>query len=212
MSFHTEQEQFWATDFGNDYPSRNEGEKMISSNLALFSKIFKNCPEVQSVAELGCNIGLNLIALNRINKQLKLRGYEINEKAAKTANEEDIAEIVNTTVVEALDASTTFDLTFTKGVLIHINPEMLYAVYQNLYDLSDRYILVCEYYNPSPVSIDYRGNKDRLFKRDFAGELINMYGLKLVDYGFNYQHDPYLTQCDSTWFYYRKIKHLKIIE
>ena len=200
MSFHTEQEQFWATDFGNDYPSRNEGEKMISSNLALFSKIFKNCPEVQSVAELGCNIGLNLIALNRINKQLKLRGYEINEKAAKTANEEDIAEIVNTTVVEALDASTTFDLTFTKGVLIHINPEMLHAVYQNLYDLSDRYILVCEYYNPSPVSIDYRGNKDRLFKRDFAGELINMYGLKLVDYGFNYQHDPYLTQCDSTWF------------
>ena len=200
MSFHTEQEQFWATDFGNDYPSRNEGEKMISSNLALFSKIFKNCPEVQSVAELGCNIGLNLIALNRINKQLKLRGYEINEKAAKTANEEDIAEIVNTTVVEALDASTTYDLTFTKGVLIHINPEMLHAVYQNLYDLSNRYILVCEYYNPSPVSIDYRGNKDRLFKRDFAGELINMYGLKLVDYGFNYQHDPYLTQCDSTWF------------
>ena len=200
MSFHTEQEQFWATDFGNDYPSRNEGEKMISSNLALFSKIFKNCPEVQSVAELGCNIGLNLIALNRINKQLKLRGYEINEKAAKTASEEDIAEIVNTTVVEALDASTTFDLTFTKGVLIHINPEMLHAVYQNLYDLSNRYILVCEYYNPSPVSIDYRGNKDRLFKRDFAGELINMYGLKLVDYGFNYQHDPYLTQCDSTWF------------
>ena len=169
MSFHTEQEQFWATDFGNDYPSRNEGEKMISSNLALFSKIFKNCPEVQSVAELGCNIGLNLIALNRINKQLKLRGYEINEKAAKTASEEDIAEIVNTTVVEALDASTTFDLTFTKGVLIHINPEMLHAVYQNLYDLSNRYILVCEYYNPSPVSIDYRGNKDRLFKRDFAG-------------------------------------------
>jgi pseudaminic acid biosynthesis-associated methylase len=200
MKYKTDQENFWSTDFGNDYPSRNEGEKMISSNLALFSKIFKNCPEVHSVAELGCNIGLNLIALNRINKQLKLRGYEINEKAAKTASEEGIAEIVNTTVVEALDASTTFDLTFTKGVLIHVNPEMLPAVYQNLYDLSNRYILVCEYYNPSPVSIDYRGNKDRLFKRDFAGELINKYGLKLVDYGFNYQHDTYLTQCNSTWF------------
>ena len=113
---------------------------MISSNLALFSKIFKNCPEVHSVAELGCNIGLNLIALNRINKQLKLRGYEINEKAAKSASEEGIAEIVNTTVVESLDASTTFDLTFTKGVLIHVNPDMLPAVYQNLYDLSSRYI------------------------------------------------------------------------
>jgi pseudaminic acid biosynthesis-associated methylase len=136
MSFNTEQEQFWATDFGNDYPSRNEGEKMISSNLALFSKIFKNCPAIQSAAEFGCNIGLNLIAINRINKQLKLRGYEINENAAKTAREANIAEIINTTVIEPLNANSTFDLTFTKGVLIHINPEMLQAVYQNLFDLS----------------------------------------------------------------------------
>lgn len=204
MSFHTEQEQFWATDFGNDYPSRNEGEKLISSNLALFSKIFKNCPSIQSVAELGCNIGLNLIAINRINKKLKLRGYEINENASKAARETNIAEIVNTTVVEPLNTNTRFDVTFTKGVLIHINPEMLPAVYQNLYDLSTRYILVCEYYNPAPVSINYRGHEDRLFKRDFAGEIMQKYNLKLVDYGFNYQHDPYLTNDDTTWFLLEK--------
>jgi pseudaminic acid biosynthesis-associated methylase len=206
MSFHTEQEQFWASDFGNDYPSRNEGEKMISSNLALFSKIFKNCPSIQSAAELGCNIGLNLIAINRINKQLKLRGYEINEKAALAARIQNIAEVINTTVVESLDSSQKFDLTFTKGVLIHINPDMLPKVYQNLYDLSNRYIMICEYYNPAPVSIDYRGKKDRLFKRDFAGELIQQFNLKLVDYGFNYQHDPYLTNDDSTWFLMEKLK------
>lgn len=204
MNYHTEQENFWATDFGNDYPSRNDGEKMISSNLALFSRIFKNCPYVNSVAELGCNIGLNLIALNRMNRNLKLRGYEINEKAAYAAREKNIAEIVNTTVVETLDASQKFDLTFTKGVLIHINPEMLQAVYENLYDLSNRYIMVCEYYNPAPVSIDYRGNKDRLFKRDFAGELIQKYDLKLVSYGFNYKLDTYLTNDDTTWFLLEK--------
>jgi len=200
MNYKTEQEAFWATDFGNDYPIRNEGEIMISSNLALFSKVFINCPSIQSVAELGCNIGLNLIALNRINKQLKLRGYEINENAAKVARQENIADIVNTTVIEPLDTKTKFDLTFTKGVLIHINPEMLPTVYQNLYDLSNRYILVCEYYNPVPVTIDYRGHKDRLFKRDFACELMQKYNLKLVDYGFNYQHDPYFTKDDTTWF------------
>jgi len=204
MSYLTEQEKFWANDFGNDYPSRNEGEKMISSNLALFSKIFKNCPPIHSAAEIGCNIGLNLIALNRINRQLKLRGYEINENAAKAAREQGIAEIVNTTVVESLDTSQKFDLTFTKGVLIHINPDMLPVVYQNLYDLSNQFILVCEYYNPAPVSIDYRGHKDRLFKRDFAGEMMKKYELKLVDYGFNYQHDPYLTNDDTTWFLLEK--------
>jgi pseudaminic acid biosynthesis-associated methylase len=204
MNYHTEQEKFWAADFGNDYPSRNEGEKMVASNLALFSKIFKSCPSVHSVAELGCNIGLNLIALNRIDRNLKLRGYEINEKAASAAREKNIAEIVNTTVIETLDASQKFDLTFTKGVLIHINPEMLQAVYKNLYDLSNRYIMVCEYYNPAPVSIDYRGNNDRLFKRDFAGELIQKYDLKLVSYGFNYRLDTYLTNDDSTWFLLEK--------
>ena len=76
----------------------------------------------------------------------------------------------------------------------------LQAVYQNLFELSNQYILVCEYYNPTPVSIDYRSHKDRLFKRDFAGEMIKRYDLKLIDYGFNYQHDPYLTNDDTTWF------------
>ena len=204
MNYKTEQEKFWATEFGNDYPSRNEGEKLVASNIALFSKVLKHCPSVQSVAELGCNIGLNLQALNRINKQFQLRGYEINEKAARIAKDMGVAEILNTTVVETLDQSKKFDMVFTKGVLIHINPDMLAVVYQNLFDLSNRYIMVSEYYNPVPVSIDYRGNKDRLFKRDFAGELIQKYGLKLISYGFNYQHDHYLTNDDSTWFLMEK--------
>lgn len=200
MNYKTEQENFWANEFGNEYPSRNEGEILIASKLALFSKIFQHCPTVNSVAELGCNIGLNLIAINRINRQLKLRGYEINEKAANAAQEEKIAEIVNSTIIKKLDASEKFDLTFTAGVLIHINPEMLHEVYQNLYDLSNRYIMVCEYYNPTPVSIEYKGHQDRLFKRDFAGELMEKFNLKLVNYGFNYRHDPYFTNTDTTWF------------
>jgi hypothetical protein len=44
MKYKTEQEHFWATDFGNEYPSRNEGETLISSIFALFSKIFKIAP------------------------------------------------------------------------------------------------------------------------------------------------------------------------
>jgi len=205
MNYQTEQERFWATEFGNDYPSRNKGEELIASNVALFSKILKNCPSVTSIAELGCNIGLNLIALNRINKNINLRGYEINAIAAKEAGSNNVAEVINTTVVEKLDNISRFDLTFTKGVLIHINPEQLSKVYQNLYDLSKKYIMVCEYYNPTPMTLDYRGNKDKLFKRDFAGELISKYDLKLVDYGFNYHLDTYHTNDDSTWFLLEKL-------
>jgi pseudaminic acid biosynthesis-associated methylase len=204
MTYQTEQEKFWATDFGNEYPDRNEGETLIASNIALFSKILRSAPTVKSVAELGCNIGLNLTALNRIHQELDLRGYEINELAAKAAADQKMAEIVNTTITEPLASDKKFDLTFTKGVLIHINPDKLDAVYENLYALSSRYIMVCEYYNPAPVAIEYRGHKDRLFKRDFAGELISKYNLRLLDYGFNYYRDPYFTNDDTTWFLMEK--------
>ena len=80
------------------------------------------------------------------------------------------------------------DLALIKGVLIHINPDMLNVVYDKLYEASSKYILVCEYYNPAPVSIPYRGHDDRLFKRDFAGEILERFSdLSLVDYGFAYR-------------------------
>lgn len=205
MNYQTEQEKFWATEFGNDYLVRNDGEPLIASNISLFSKILRSAPNVKSIAELGCNIGLNLMALNRMNQELDLRGYEINPLAAKAAAVQVLGNIVNTTITEPLEKDKKFDLTFTKGVLIHINPEKLNSVYENLYALSNRYILVCEYYNPSPVTVEYRGHQDRLFKRDFAGELISKYNLRLLDYGFNYHLDPYFTNDDSTWFLMEKL-------
>jgi len=92
-----------------------------------------------------------------------------------------------------------------KGVLIHINPAMLPAVYEKLYAASHRYILIGEYYNPSPVTIPYRGHEDRLFKRDFAGEMLETYSdLTLVDYGFCYKRDTAFPQDDITWFLLEK--------
>ena len=205
MTFSTDQENFWAGEFSTGYLQRNQGESLIFSNINLFSKILKNTAGVITIAEFGCNIGLNLQALNRINKTYQMRGYEINQQAASVATDLNIAEIVNDTIVNQLDDSRRFDLTFTKGVLIHINPDKLAAVYDNLYRLSSRYILVCEYYNPSPVSISYRGNDDRLFKRDFAGEMIDRFNLKLIDYGFNYKRDMYHTNDDTTWFLMEKM-------
>lgn len=98
-----------------------------------------------------------------------------------------------------------FDMSFIKAVLIHINPEELQTVYEKLYNASKKYILVTEYYNPSPVSITYRGHQDRLFKRDFAGEMLDKYpNLELIDYGFTYRRDPNFRLDDSTWFLMEK--------
>ena len=208
QKYTTEQEAFWAGEFGHEYLKRNTGEELITSNIVLFSQVLRCAPGVKSITELGCNIGLNLQALHRINHQFKLGGYEINERAAGIAAERNIAEVVNATILDDLAAAPSgglkADLTFTKGVLIHINPDELAKVYRNLVTLSNRYVMVCEYYNPTPMAVSYRGNEDRLFKRDFAGELMDQYHLKLVDYGFCYHRDNYLAQGDSTWFLLEK--------
>ena len=98
-----------------------------------------------------------------------------------------------------------FDLSFIKGVLIHINPEKLPIVYENLYASSKKFILIAEYYNPSPVTIPYRWESDKLFKRDFAGEMLDKYpDLKLINYGFVYHRDNSFKQDDVTWFLLEK--------
>lgn len=200
MTYKTEQETFWSGEFGNGYLSRNDSEQLIVSRMVHFAKFLESAPHVKSIMELGCNIGMNLQALNRLNKEFELSAYEINPVAADKAKELNIADITCDTIINNIKSDKTFDLTFTSGVLIHINPEHLESVYQNLYNLSNRYILINEYYNPTPVSIEYRGVEDRLFKRDFAGELIDKFNLRLINYGFLYRRDNYFPRDDSTWF------------
>lgn len=50
------------------------------------------------------------------------------------------------------------------------NPGRLNEVYKTLYESSRKYLLLVEYYNPTPVEIEYRGHSGKLFKRDFAGK------------------------------------------
>lgn len=204
MTYRTEQERFWAGTFGDDYIARNRGDVLLAANVALFSRILQRAPGVRSLAELGCNIGMNLQALHRIDRGLELCGVEINHAAAEQARALQIARVIEGTIIEPLPREHQFDLAFTKGVLIHIHPDELPHVYDNLAALSRRYVMVCEYYNPSPVTVNYRGNADRLFKRDFAGELMDRHGLRLVDYGFVYRRDPVFPQDDLTWFLLEK--------
>jgi hypothetical protein len=56
------------------------------------------------------------------------------------------------------------------------------------------------------VEVTYRGNQGMLWKRDFAGDMMDMFpNLKLLNYGFHYRRDPrYTLQDDQTWFLLEK--------
>lgn len=208
MNFKTEQEDFWAGDFGNEYIKRNQGEALLASNLNFFTKALAQVDKINSCIEFGANIGMNLKALKLLQPSLKIEGVEINETAAQQLRA--IIGIDNVYNQSILDFEPTgkVDLSLIKGVLIHINPDMLPIVYEKLYHASSRYVLIAEYYNPSPVTINYRGHTDRLFKRDFAGEMLDTYSdLKLVDYGFVYRRDVKFPLDDITWFLLEKRNH-----
>ncbi len=200
----TEQENFWAGTFGDEYVERNTGEAWIATNSALFAKILSRTKGVDSIIEFGANIGLNLRALRRLLPGAELATVEINPKAVAILKEWGEAEVCQGSILE-FEPTRQYALSFTKGVLIHINPDMLDKVYDRLYRASRRYICVAEYYNPTPVTIPYRGHDDRLFKRDFAGELLERFhDLHLVDYGFVYRRDPNFPQDDLSWFLLEK--------
>jgi spore coat polysaccharide biosynthesis protein SpsF len=202
----TPQEAFWAGEFGSEYIGRNDSAAMVATNLNTFRKALKYAKmDIKSALEIGANIGMNLKALQLLYPGIHLKAVEINRDAAKR--------LVNLIGESNVFEGSIFDypnhekvdLAMAKGVLIHINPDKLQGVYEMLYKASRRFILLAEYYNPAPIEITYRGHADRLFKRDFAGEMLDKYpDLRLVDYGFVYHRDPVFPDDDINWFLLEK--------
>lgn len=205
MNHETAQEDFWAGNFGNDYTKCNTGDKLLSSNIALFSKILSRTKNINNCLELGANRGLNLLAISNLIPNIDMKAIEINDSAADECSKIPNVDVFRGSIFDYELESDTYDLTFTKGVLIHIAPEKLEEVYEILYESSRKYVLVAEYYNPTPVEVEYRGNDGKLFKRDFAGEILDKYSdLELVDYGFAYHRDYSFPQDDMVWFLMKK--------
>jgi spore coat polysaccharide biosynthesis protein SpsF len=203
--FKTEQEAFWGGDFGSEYIARNQGSQMLASNLALFSKALEKVQKINECIEFGANIGMNLRALKLLYPDQQQYAVEINQTAiTELVTIVPPENVFHTSILEFIPHRT-YDLVLTKGILIHINPDFIQQVYKSLYRAVGKYLLVCEYYNPTPIQIPYRGYNDRLFKRDFCGELLDKYSdLDLLNYGFIYRRDTQFPQDDITWFLMEK--------
>jgi pseudaminic acid biosynthesis-associated methylase len=208
IEFKTEQEAFWAGQFGDEYIKRNQGENCLTADLALLSKALTRTSRIDSCIELGANIGLNLQALKLLYPEQIQYAVEINQTAIQELHKFiPRSNVIETSIFDFDPSSLRIkcDLVLIKGVLIHINPKFLANVYEKIYESSQRYILLCEYYNPKPVVVEYRGHSEQLFKRDFAGEMMDLYpDLTLIDYGFKYHRDPNFPLDDVTWFLMEK--------
>lgn len=201
-------EEFWKGEFGIEYAKRNTG--LVARNAVFFAKALlpvMGVRQPQSVLELGCGTGQNLEALQLLlGTQTELEGIEINEQAAKACkvgiiHVQSLLEFENT---RRSQNPKTWEMVLTKGVLIHQPQDALPATYDLMYRASNRYIFIAEYYNPIPMEVRYRGHHGVMWKRDFAGELMDQHpDVKLVDTGFAYHRAPQ-PQDDLTWFLLEK--------
>jgi len=202
MIIKTSQENFWKNEFGNKYTSRNS--KNTKRLNIIGNDLKKNRIKITSAFEIGCNIGLNLLAIKKFYPKVNIYGVEINSKAFNISKKKFTC--YNDSIYN-FKTKKKFDIVISAGVLIHQNPKKLKTFYKKMHSLSKKYIYINEYFNPTPVEISYRGFKGKLFKRDFAKEFWKIFPkMKLLDYGFHWSEDPKKkNNCDnSNWFLFRK--------
>lgn len=205
-SARSEQEKFWADDYAENYIKKNSQFDNQLGADAWGKMLHAVGNKVDSYLELGCNIGRNIDQIKIAFSDATPSIIEISKPAFNFVTARHRFEhAFNGAILESTFEDGSFDLVFTMGVLIHINPDQLLANMERMYKYLRKYILVGEYFNRTPTSIEYQGEKDKLFKRDFGKLFIENFEVNLVDYGFLWGHIYDRAGFDDiTWWLFEK--------
>jgi pseudaminic acid biosynthesis-associated methylase len=204
-----EQQNFWKNSYAKDYISKNN-DFCISLGIEAWDIMLRKVDKKtlnNGFLECGCNIGRNLDFLSRLVPKVPKSIIEISEPAYKyVINKYNLDSHFNGSIEDSNFENNKFDLVFTVGVLIHINPDNLINVMHKMYDYSKKYILIGEYFNRTPVMINYMGQDNMLFKRDFGKLFMESCNIELVDYGFLWGHIYDKSGFDDiTWWLFKKL-------
>jgi pseudaminic acid biosynthesis-associated methylase len=190
MSIRNEQEKFWETKYSKEYIQKNSNFNS-GLNIEGWKKILKSVSAPSNILECGANIGRNIEALNHIYPEAAKTAIEISADASKILrNKYKDLNVINSSILESKITNNSFDLSFTMGVLIHIHPNDLKQNLEKVILSSNRYVVIGEYFNRTPVSLTYQGEEEKLFKRDFGKFALENFSdkIELKDYGFLWGH------------------------
>lgn len=173
------QESTWSSNFGKDYTDRCTFDTKELNNLYKneygISRLEMNNSflkglglENKRVLEVGCNVGNQLRQLQQVAFE-NLYGIELQEYAVEKAK--SLTQGIN--IIQGIGDDIPFkdrffDMVFTSGVLIHISPEKIEKVLDEIYRCSREYIWGFEYYADEYTQVTYRGNTELLWKTNFA--------------------------------------------
>jgi pseudaminic acid biosynthesis-associated methylase len=175
--FKTKQMKTWAGNFGKEYTDRNalslqeldllyQGyfgitrTEMNQDFVADFNKDMR-------ILEVGSNIGNQLLLLQKMGFK-NLYGIELQTYAVELSKSRTTGiNIIQGSAFDIPFKDFFFDMVFTSGVLIHIAPENIAVVLDEIYRCTKRYIWGMEYFAESYTQIEYREHSDLLWKTNF---------------------------------------------
>ena len=206
MSFHSAQEQYWAEEVASAYIARNSSFDNSLGSQAWSIMLARADQPISSFLECGCNIGRNISQLALARPEARPSAIEISQPAFDfVTRQHDLQHAFNGPILDASLDSASFDLVFTLGVLIHIQPDQLLQTMARMYAWSSRYILMGEYFNRTPVMLEYHGEQDRLFKRDFGRLFADNFDVEVKDCGFLWDRQYAAAGFDDvTWWLFEK--------
>ena len=79
--YQSEQEAFWAGNFGDEYTDRSNTPELLLSREKLLSRALKSSGNFESVIEFGANVGMNLVAIKNLFPEVAAAAIEINSSA-----------------------------------------------------------------------------------------------------------------------------------
>ena len=200
-----EQESFWRDQYAKSYREKNQSFDQ-DLGVAGWKEMLRRADGVQTVLECGSNIGRNIGFLETCLPQARMSLIELSPEAYRVATADHRTEhSFNGSILDSKLPSGHFDLVFTCGVLIHIHPDDLLANMARMFEYSRKYILIAEYFNRTPVMIEYQGQANKLFKRDFGKLFLENHAVEIVDYGFLWGHVYDAGGFDDiTWWLFKK--------
>ena len=178
MKKFTDQMQQWSSEFGKEYTERNPHTIEVMDELykkqfgltrtELNLMFLGNLDRTIKILEVGSNVGAQLHGLQKIGFK-NLYGIEIQPYAVEVSkqNTKNI-NLIQGTAFDIPFKDSYFDIVFTSGVLIHINPDDLNIAIREIYRCTSEYIWGFEYYADKFSEIPYRGRRNLLWKANFA--------------------------------------------
>ena len=181
----------WLGGFGEEYTDRNalsleELDNLYKSKYGvtrteLNYRFLRGMDRSARVLEVGSNVGNQLLCLQSLGFYnlygIELQSYAVELSKARTKR----INIIEGSALDIPYKDDYFDLVFTSGVLIHISPSDIEGTLREIYRCTREHIWGFEYYADTYTEIPYRGERNLLWKADFARLYLDQFAdLELV--------------------------------